>query len=113
MLETHPWPGNIRELRNAIERAVLLSDGDELAMDHFQFICNTKDAAKKDGDFRLPPGGIVFQDLERELMVQALERARGNQTRAAELLGMTRDQIRYRIAKFKLNESEKVGQLEG
>ncbi|MCW8140388.1 MAG: sigma-54-dependent Fis family transcriptional regulator [Planctomycetota bacterium] len=111
MLQTHPWPGNIRELRNAIERAVLLSDGDELTIDHFQFICPPQQAGKKDGDFRLPPGGIVFQDLERELMVQALERARGNQTRAAELLGMTRDQIRYRIAKFKLNDSEKVGHI--
>ena len=111
LLETHPWPGNIRELRNAIERAVLLSDGDELTVDHFQFICSPQQAGKKDGDFRLPPGGLVFQDLERELMVQALERARGNQTRAAELLGMTRDQIRYRIAKFKLNDSEKVGHI--
>jgi two-component system, NtrC family, response regulator AtoC len=52
--------------------------------------------------FELPAQGLVFEDLERELVRQALERTGGNQTRAAKLLGMTRDQIRYRIRKFSL-----------
>jgi len=52
--------------------------------------------------FLLPAHGLVFEDLERDLVRQALERTRGNQTRAAKLLGMTRDQIRYRIRKFAL-----------
>ena len=50
--------------------------------------------------FKLPPEGVNFEELERQLLVQALERAGGNQTRAAELLGMNRDQVRYRIEKF-------------
>jgi two-component system, NtrC family, response regulator AtoC len=52
--------------------------------------------------FPLPPHGLVFEDLERDLVRQALERTGGNQTHAARLLGMTRDQIRYRIRKFAL-----------
>ena len=52
--------------------------------------------------FRLPPQGLVFEDLERDLVRQALDRTGGNQTRAARLLGMTRDQIRYRVRKFAL-----------
>jgi hypothetical protein len=52
--------------------------------------------------FVLPADGLVFEDLERNLVRQALERTRGNQTRAAKLLGMTRDQIRYRVRKFAL-----------
>jgi two-component system, NtrC family, response regulator AtoC len=55
------------------------------------------------GDFRLPAQGIDFERLERDLVVQALERTGGNQTRAATLLGMKRDQIRYRIEKFGLD----------
>jgi hypothetical protein len=51
-------------------------------------------------DYRLPPQGIDFKALERTVVLQALRIARGNQTRAATLLGMTRDQIRYRMAKF-------------
>jgi DNA-binding NtrC family response regulator len=54
------------------------------------------------GTFRLPARGLVFEELERDFVRQALERTGGNQTRAARLLGMTRDQIRYRIRKFAL-----------
>jgi transcriptional regulator with GAF, ATPase, and Fis domain len=52
--------------------------------------------------FRLPPGGLKLEEVERQLVVQALERARGNQTRAGQLLGINRDQVRYRIEKFGL-----------
>jgi transcriptional regulator with GAF, ATPase, and Fis domain len=52
-----------------------------------------------DSTFKLPEGGVVLSELERDLVRQALERSGGNQTRAAQLLGMTRDQIRYRADK--------------
>jgi DNA-binding protein Fis len=52
--------------------------------------------------FRLPPDGVKLEDLERQLLMQALERTAGNQSRAAELLGLHRDQVRYRIEKFGL-----------
>ncbi len=61
-----------------------------------------KDANRASETFLLPVHGLVFEDLERDLVRQALERTGGNQTRAARLLGMTRDQIRYRIRKFAL-----------
>jgi two-component system response regulator AtoC len=99
LLETHPWPGNVRELRNVLERAVLLCESDHLAPEDLHVLAPR---GQDPSAFQLPPGGIVFEDLERELVKQALARANGNQTRAARLLGMTRDQIRYRLQKFEL-----------
>jgi DNA-binding NtrC family response regulator len=60
-------------------------------------------ARARRAEYRLPPQGIDFRELERDVVVQALRLAHGNQTRAATLLGMTRDQIRYRMAKFGMN----------
>ncbi len=99
-LKTHGWPGNIRELRNAVERAMLLVDGDELTLDLFPHAASP--GAKLSERVELPPTGIDLEQLERSLVVQALERSAWNQTRAAGLLGLNRDQIRYRIEKFKL-----------
>ena len=55
--------------------------------------------------FKLPPEGVDLEDVERQLVVQALERANNNQTRAAELLGLNRDQVRYRMEKFGLRQA--------
>ena len=97
-LELYSWPGNVRELRNAIERAVLLAESQVLEAGDLEFT-----TAQRAGDrLRLPPGGVDLEELEREFLVQALERTGGNQSRAAKLLGLTRDQARYRIAKFGL-----------
>jgi DNA-binding protein Fis len=52
--------------------------------------------------FRLPPEGVNLEDVERQLLLQALERTRGNQSQTAQLLGLNRDQVRYRIEKFGL-----------
>jgi len=99
LLEQYAWPGNVRELRNAIERAMLLNDRAWLDPDDFTTLTRTIAPAQ----FKLPPEGIKLEDIERQLLVQALERAGGNQTRAGELLGMNRDQVRYRIEKFGLH----------
>ena len=102
-LRAHGWPGNIRELRNAVERAMLLSEGDVLQSDDFTI---GGPSAVRIGDrVELPPGGIDLELLERSLLVQALERTQWNQTRAAGLLGLNRDQIRYRIEKFHLEKA--------
>jgi len=100
LLTSHHWPGNVRELRNVLERAVLLASGDILGTRDLRVIAPPQEPLGE--EFQLPRGGLVFEDLERELVRQALERARGNQTRAGSLLGMSRDQIRYRVQKFDL-----------
>jgi transcriptional regulator with PAS, ATPase and Fis domain len=102
-LESHAWPGNIRELRNAIERAMLLSESNELTAADFSV---TPGGGPVSQEFKLPPGGIRLDELERSLVEQALARASGNQTRAATLLGLNRDQVRYRIEKFGLAKTE-------
>ena len=99
-LKTYGWPGNIRELRNAVERAMLLAEGDELTADLFPVTAAAGGRLTEGVD--LPATGIDLEQLERSLVVQALERSRWNQTRAAAMLGLNRDQIRYRIEKFKL-----------
>ncbi len=105
VLSGYSWPGNVRELRNLIERAVLLSEGDVLQPGDFDSLAAPHvSGAAADGHFQLPAGGVVLDDVERSLVVQALERSDGNRTRAAALLGLHRDQIRYRIEKFGLKQ---------
>jgi two-component system, NtrC family, response regulator AtoC len=99
LLQGYGWPGNVRELRNVIERAMLLSDGTRL--DAKDFAAMTK-AVTASNEFELPPSGVDLEQLERSLLIQALRRSGGNQTRAGGLLGLNRDQIRYRIEKFGL-----------
>jgi len=103
-LKAYGWPGNVRELRNAVERAMLLADGDELTVEHFPMQGGLS-APRLSEQVQLPPNGIDLEQLERSLVVQALERSGWNQTKAAALLGVNRDQIRYRIEKFKLERS--------
>ena len=89
----------MRELRNAVERAVLLSEGSRLTESDFPML------RPKDGlstGVTLPAVGTNLEAIEHDLVVQALERTGWNQTRAATLLGLNRDQIRYRIEKFEL-----------
>jgi two-component system, NtrC family, response regulator AtoC len=103
VLEQYRWPGNIRELRNAVERAMLLTDRDQLVPEDFATLSRTALTAT----FRLPPEGVSLDEVERQLVAQALERAKGNQTHAGHLLGINRDQVRYRIEKFGLSRPER------
>ncbi len=102
-LTTYAWPGNVRELRNAVERAMLLAETIELNETHFPVLSASHGSDLSTG-INLPAGGINLEGLERSLVVQALERAGWNQTKAATLLGLNRDQIRYRIEKFELEK---------
>ena len=101
-LQSYGWPGNVRELRNAVERAMLLAESNELNESHFPVLSSA--AGELSTGISLPGGGINLEALERSLVVQALERAGWNQTKAATLLGLNRDQIRYRIEKFELEK---------
>jgi len=101
LLDHYAWPGNVRELRNAIERAMLLAEHETLQPGDFTTLTRTVSPIQ----FKLPAEGVDLEEVERQLLVQALERAGNNQTRAAELLGLNRDQVRYRMEKFGLRQS--------
>ncbi len=99
----YPWPGNIRELRNVIERAMILENADYILPQHLpgELLSNdlhVKDIA--DSQIKIPPGGMNIEEVEKELIKQALEQKKWNQTKAAKLLGLTRDALRYRMQKF-------------
>jgi two-component system, NtrC family, response regulator AtoC len=99
LLQSYGWPGNVRELRNVIERAMLLSDSDRLDAQDFPAMTR---AVTANNEFELPATGVDLEQLERSLVIQALRRSGNNQTRAGAMLGLNRDQIRYRIEKFGL-----------
>jgi two-component system, NtrC family, response regulator AtoC len=112
------WPGNVRELRNVIERVMILEDGDMITATYLprgltpgentgEAKAGSTDQAthqeRREGGprlFRLPNEGVVLDEVEMSLVRQALERSGGNQTRAAGLLGISRDQLRYRLKKI-------------
>jgi two-component system, NtrC family, response regulator AtoC len=104
-LQRHPWPGNVRELRNTIERAMLLSENTTLEVEDF-VPGGAAGAVRLGGEVELPAAGLDLDQLERSLVVQALRRTGWNQTKAAALLGLNRDQIRYRIEKFELERAD-------
>ncbi len=99
MLESYPWPGNVRELKNAVERAVLLADGEQLTPDDFMM---ATPVAQVDLAWRLPNEGIDVERLMDDLVTQAIQRTGGNQSQAARLLSLSRDQLRYRLEKLGL-----------
>ena len=103
-LLAYSWPGNVRELRNLIERAVLLAESEDLEPSDFETAHTLRSPVEPRGGqaIELPEQGLDIEEVEKKLVVLALERTRGNQTRAAALLGLHRDQIRYRIEKFGL-----------
>jgi len=111
MLRRHTWPGNVRELRNSVEQVVLLAEN--RMIEPSQFVLgpmgrNPCEPAKLKNNmqpFTLPEGGLDLEKLERDLLMQALEQADGNVTKAAKLLGLSRDTLRYRVEKFDLNRA--------
>jgi two-component system response regulator AtoC len=109
LLMNYDWPGNIRELRNAIERVMILAEGNRVAAKYLPIRISEggvlpvpMSEGSEDGRLRLPPGGISLYEVERELIRQALEQSRGNKTTAAKLLHVTRDTLRYKVKKYRL-----------
>jgi two-component system NtrC family response regulator len=101
-LKSYGWPGNVRELENVIERASVLKQGDSITLtDLPEKLLRAGDSA---GDIilNLPDEGISLDELEKTLIMKALERHKGNQTRAAEYLRITRPTLIYRMEKYGL-----------
>ncbi len=103
-LMAYNWPGNVRELRNVIERAVIFTESDfiqpeNIILSEFQ---TTTSSQKEDAAPELPASGLSLYEMEKQMITQALERSNYNQTKAANLLGISLDTLRYRIKKYKL-----------
>jgi two-component system response regulator AtoC len=108
----YQWPGNVRELRNVIERALILEEGDMITPATLPQGINSESttatafsAEGVEGDgpgwkFNLPAEGLSLEEVELSLVRQAIEKSGGNQSRAAELLSISRDQLRYRLKKL-------------
>jgi Response regulator containing CheY-like receiver, AAA-type ATPase, and DNA-binding domains len=105
---SYHWPGNVRELRNVIERAIILEDGNQITL---KYLPRALTAEARSGPesrmdqrssepVRLPATGLSLDEVEMSLVRQALQRSGGNQTKAAELLDISRDQLRYRMKKL-------------
>jgi DNA-binding NtrC family response regulator len=101
-LTRHPWPGNIRELRNVVERSVLLSEGRTLTPDTLPpDLTGQGNLEESPGNLpELGPDGIDLEEMERALLREALRRTEGNRTEAGRLLGLSRHQIRNRLLKY-------------
>ena len=107
LLLSYPWPGNVRELSHVIERAVLWSRGPTLEVEHLSLTSPSPDHGGHERkptvtDSPLPPQGVDLAHWERAMIERAMRDAGGNQTKAAQRLGISRDTLRYRIRKFGL-----------
>lgn len=126
LLMNYDWPGNVRELKNALERSMILEEGNQLKPEDLPFSvasgrsgtspnANPLNAATEvqptPGKRRLPPlsipeGGTSLEDVEHALVELALQQSHGNQIKAAKLLNISRDALRYKMKKFALSHSE-------
>jgi len=112
MLLAYDWPGNVRELRNVIERAMVLEESDWIQVASMHLAPVTTDSLASAATLSQPdpvtqlqpdaPFQVSLEEAEKSLLIKAMERAGGNQTRAAVLLGITRDTLRYKMKKFNL-----------
>jgi transcriptional regulator with PAS, ATPase and Fis domain len=126
LLLNYDWPGNVRELRNALERAMILEEGNLLKPDDLPFTVASgrsgpvltdksagapADSQPAPGKRRLPAlsipeGGTSLEDIEHALVELALQQSHGNQIKAAKILNISRDALRYKMKKFALSHSE-------
>jgi DNA-binding NtrC family response regulator len=101
VLENYAYPGNVRQLESAIERAILLCENNTITLEDLppEMSQASKPASANDL-FKLPPEGVNFEDVERSLITQAMDRTDNNITKSAKLLGLTFRTLQYRLEKF-------------
>ena len=106
VLASASWPGNVRELKNLIERIVVLENAEMIGPEHIpSWITGgtMSDGSRSDNGFQLPDEGIDLEEMEKKLILQALEKADYNKTLAAKLLNISYDSLRYQVKKFGLD----------
>ncbi len=127
LMLNYDWPGNVRELKNALERAMILEEGNQLRPDDLPFSVASGKGGAVPGENKLgapvpeaqlapgkrrlpalsiPEGGTSLEDVEHALVELALQQSHGNQIKAAKLLSISRDALRYKMKKFGLSHSE-------
>ena len=102
----YSWPGNVRQLESAIERAILLAEGDQITLEDLPTEVRQDVGPATDGQFKLPAEGINFEEVERNLITQAMEQTDYNITKAAKLLGLTFRTLQYRLEKFGIKKPD-------
>lgn len=121
-LQQLSWKGNVRELRNAIERVVLLYDVPAYRPEHFNFLKTTshtrKIYGKQNGNgqsfmLEIPEGGIAMKEVLRDLILKTLTITNGNQVQAAKVLGITRSKLRYRMDQLGIEPEERSYKING
>lgn len=105
ILLQYPWIGNVRELRNFVERVILVENDSEIKPEHFLFLrhqIGNHFLHVQEQELKLPPAGLDLDELVKNLILQAIEMAHGNKAQAAKLLGMSRPTMIYRIEKYNI-----------
>jgi two-component system NtrC family response regulator len=104
LFSQYRWPGNVRELENSVERIVLLAKGPEISVEDLPDFLKSASPAAGKPMMSLPDGELNLEAIEKQLILQAMEKCKGNQTRAAKYLSMTRRALGYRLEKYALRE---------
>ncbi|MEK6322507.1 MAG: sigma-54 dependent transcriptional regulator [Acidobacteriota bacterium] len=107
LIMSYSWPGNVRQLESAIERAILLCEGSEIEVEDLPVEIRQEGTSAAAFNFKLPPEGISFDEVERSLITQAMEQTNWNITRAAKLLGLSFRTLQYRLEKFGIKKASK------
>lgn len=105
LIMSYSWPGNVRQLESAIERAILLCEGNEIEVEDLPVEIRQEGTSATAFNFKLPPEGISFDEVERSLITQAMEQTNWNITRAAKLLGLSFRTLQYRLEKFGIKKA--------
>lgn len=106
LIMSYSWPGNVRQLESAIERAILLCEGNEIEVEDLPVEIRQEGTSAAAFNFKLPPEGISFDEVERSLITQAMEQTNWNITRAAKLLGLSFRTLQYRLEKFGIRKAK-------
>jgi DNA-binding NtrC family response regulator len=112
MLHDYGWPGNVRQLESAIERAILLCEGDFITPEDLPSEVRQESQTAVTGSFKLPAEGINFEDVEKNLILQAMDQTDYNITKSAKLLGLTFRTLQYRLEKFGIKRPDSKGDEE-
>lgn len=112
LLKSYSWKGNIRELRNVMERVMLLAEEEELTDSHFSFLMESKDVVETEDDkfiLQIPPKGIKIDLVLKTLILKTLKITNGNQVKAAKVLGLSRSKLRYRMEQLGIEVTKNIG----